>query len=240
MRVAVLGGNGPTGRLLIGQLVDAGHTVTALTRHPDQLGLAGAAVTVIGGDATKDADVVRALTGAEAVVSVLGTKYSKEPITLYSASATAIITAMAGQGITRLVATSSGATSPWQDANGSWFERHLVMRILDKVGRTLYDDMRRMEAIIAATDLDWTIMRPSGLVNLEPPTEFAIAEDHISGSQTARRDLASAIVDQLTRTDYVGKTVAVVTTNKRVSIPGMIWREGIKPRLTRPATAASA
>jgi len=236
MHVSVLGGNGPTGRLLIGQLVDAGHTITALTRHPEQLGLAGTAVTVVGGDATNDADVVRALTGAQAVVSVLGTKYSKEPITVYSASATAITKAMAEQGITRLVATSSGATSPWEDPNGNWFERHLVMRILDKVGRTLYDDMRRMEEILGATDLDWTVMRPSGLVNLEAPTEYAIAEDHISGSQTARRDLASAIVDQLTRTDYVGKTVAVVTTNKRVSVPGMIWREGIKPRFTRSAT----
>jgi putative NADH-flavin reductase len=235
MHVTVLGGNGPTGRLLISQLLEAGHTVTALTRHPEQPGLAGPGVTVLEGDATRDTDIQRALSGAQAVVSVLGTKYSKEPITLYSASATAIVKAMTEQGIRRLIATSSGATSPWQDPNGSWFERHLVMKILDKVGRTLYDDMRRMEAIVAATELDWTIMRPLGLANMEPPTEYAIAEDHIPGSQTARRDLAAAIVDQLGRTDYLGKTVAVATTNKSVSIPGMIWREGIQPRLTKPA-----
>lgn len=235
MHVTVLGGNGPTGRLLVGQLVEAGHTVTALTRHPEQPGLTGPGITVLGGDATSAVDIHRALSGAHAVVSVLGTKYSKEPISLYSTSATLVSNAMAEQGITRLIATSSGATSPWQDPNGSWFERHLVMRILDKVGRTLYDDMRRMEAIIAATELDWTIMRPLGLVNLEPPTEYAIAEDHIPGSQTARRDLAAAIVDQLARADYHGRTVAVATTNKSVSIPSMIWREGIRPRLMKSA-----
>lgn len=233
MHVTALGANGPTGRLLTRHLVEAGHTVTALTRHPEQPGQAGAGIKVIGGDATNPADIARALFGAQAVVSVLGTKYSRRPITVYSASAAAITSAMADQGITRLVVTTSGVLSTWRDPDSSWLERNLVLPILDRVGRTLYDDMRRMEALIAATELDWTIMRPLGLANTEPPTEYAIAEDHISGSQTARRDLAAAIVDQLGRTDYIGRTVAVATTNKTVSIPATIWREGIKPKLTR-------
>ena len=60
-----------------------------------------------------------------------------------------------------------------------------------------------------------------------------VAEDHISGSQTARRDLAAAILDQLTSSDIIGKAVAVATTNKTVSIPATIWREGIKPKLVK-------
>lgn len=91
--------------------------------------------------------------------------------------------------------------------------------------------MRRMESIVAATDLDWTIMRPLGLANLDPPTTYAIAEDHIPGRQTARRDLAAAILDQLSQEDYYRKAVAVATTNKRMSIAQTIWREGIKPKL---------
>lgn len=236
MLVTVLGANGPTGRLLTKQLVYAGHTVRALTRHLDAGGLAGLGITVIGGDATNEKDLRRVLRGAEAVVSVLGTPYSKEPISLYSESARAITRALA-DGPRRLVVTSSAVLSSWQDPAMSWVERNVLLRILGNIGRTLYDDMRRMEDIVTATDLDWTIMRPLGLANMDSPTVYAIAEDHIGGKQTARRDLAAAIVDQVTRTDYIRKTAAVATTNKSVSIPLTIWREGIKPNLPRIGTS---
>jgi hypothetical protein len=134
-------------------------------------------------------------------------------------------------GIRRLVVTSSVATTGWQDPTWGWLTRNLVRRILDNLGGTLYADMARMEGIVAGSGLEWTIMRPLGLANMDPPTEYAIAEDHISGRQTARRDLAAAIADQLGRTDHLGKAVAVATTNKTVSIPVTIWREGIRPNL---------
>jgi len=167
------------------------------------------------------------------VVSVLGVPYSKQPISLYSASAKAIVEAMTEAGIRRVVLTSSQAATSWEDPHWTWLERNLVRRILDSLGRTLYDDMRLMEAIVARTDLDWTVMRPLGLANMDPPTEYAVAEDHISGNQTARRDLAAAILDQLINSDSIGKAVAVATTNKTVSIPATIWREGIKPKFVK-------
>jgi putative NADH-flavin reductase len=177
-----------------------------------------------------------ALHGADAVVSTLGAAFSRRPISLYSQSASAIIAAMAESGARRLVVTSSGAVDPWIDPDWNWFERTIARRILAAIGRTLYDDMRRMESIVKASDLDWTIMRPLGLADIEPPTRYAIAEDHIRGRQTARRDLAAAITDQLTRSDYHKKVVAVATINKTQSIPVTIWREAIKPKLLRPGS----
>jgi uncharacterized protein YbjT (DUF2867 family) len=231
MHVTVFGASGPTGRLLTRQLLDAGHTVTALVRHPEAAGLSGEGLAVVAGDATNVADTEKALISADAAVSVLGTPYSRQPITLYSESARAIIAAMKTRGVRRLVVTSSVATTGWRDPAWGWLTRTLVRRLLDTLGGTLYADMARMEAMVADSGLDWTIMRPLGLANMEPPTEYAIATDHISGGQTARRDLAAAIVDQLGRTDYIGKAVAVATTNKTVSIPVTIWREGIRPHL---------
>jgi uncharacterized protein YbjT (DUF2867 family) len=231
MHVTVFGASGPTGRLLTHQLLDAGHTVSALVRHPEAARLSGDGLTVVAGDATNSDDVEDALAGATAAVSVLGTPYSRHPITLYSESARAIIAAMDTRGVRRLVVTSSVATTGWQDPSWGWLARNLVRRILDNLGGTLYADMARMEAMVADSGLEWTIMRPLGLATMGPPTAYAIAEDHVSGRQTARRDLAAAIVDQLGRTDYIGKAVAVVTTNKAVSIPVTIWREGIRPTL---------
>lgn len=141
---------------------------------------------------------------------------------------------MTSAGVGRLVVTSSASLSSWRDPSWNWLERNVADRILGVIGRTLYDDMRRMETIIAASSLDWTIMRPLGLANIEAPTTYAIAEDHIAGRQTARRDLAAAIVDQLSRTDCYRTTVAVATTAGDQSIPKTIWHEGIKPKLTKP------
>lgn len=233
MLVTVLGANGPTGRLLSKQLVYAGHQVRALTRHPDDGGLSGLDITVISGDATREADLRRAFKGAEAVVSVLGTPYSKEPISLYSDSARAVTALLTAQGPRRLVVTSSAVLSTWRDPAMGWVERTVMLPMLGRMGRTLYEDMRRMEEIVAATDLDWTIMRPLGLADMDASTRWAVTEDHIAGAQTARRDLAAAIVDQLSRTDFVRKTAAVATTNRSISIPVTIWREGIRPNLPR-------
>lgn len=169
--------------------------------------------------------------GCDGVASVLGTRFSKQPITSYSASARAIVEAMHARAIRRLIVTSSMAAADWRDPKMNWLERALITRILDRVGATLSDDLRRMERIVAGSGLDWTIMRPLGLTSMDPPTEYAIARNHIAGKQTARRDLAAAIADQLDRTADLQAAVAIATTNKTQSIPATIWREGIKPNL---------
>jgi putative NADH-flavin reductase len=231
MHVAVFGANGATGRLLTRDLLDVGHDVMAIARHPDSFPLTAPRLTVVGADATC-LDAVRAtLQGADAVVSTLGTSFSRRPVSVYSVSAAAITRAMTDAGARRLVVTSSAALSPWTDPAWSWFERTIARRLLEFFGRTVYDDMRRMEAIVTASDLNWTIIRPLGLANMDVPTTYEIAEDHIAGRQTARRDLAAAIADQLGRADYHRKVVAVATTNKQLSIPETIWREAIKPKL---------
>lgn len=231
MKVTLLGGSGPTGRLLLDKLLADGHDITALIRRPHIFPSPTHRLRTLRGDATTQSDVSAAVAGADAVVSVLGTGFSRKPIYLYSASAQAICSALAQAETRRLIVTSSAALSDWIDPGWNWAERVVGRRILEYLGRTLYADMARMEAIVGASSLDWTIMRPLGLATLDPPTTYRIAEDHISGRQTARRDLAAAIADQLTGTEYHRKTVAVATTDNHQSLACTLWREGIKPNL---------
>jgi hypothetical protein len=51
--------------------------------------------------------------------------------------------------------------------------------IINELGRTVYDDMCRMEAIVSASDLAWTLVRPSGLFETPAPSANGIAIDHI-------------------------------------------------------------
>lgn len=232
MRVAVFGANGPTGLILTRDILGAGHDAVAVTRSPNGYPITDRRLTVVGADATDPVAVKRALHGTDAVVSTLGTSFSRDRITLYSASATAITQAMTDTGVSRLIVTSAGLVSSWNDPESSWFARTIVRPILNRIGRTLYEDMRHMESIVSATELTWTIMRPRALVNLEPPTAYQIAEADIAGRFTARRDLAAAITDQISRTDYHQKIAAIATTNRHLSMPVTMWREAIKPKLT--------
>lgn len=229
--VAVFGANGLTGRLLVEELLGRGRCVRAITRDHGAMQAEIPGAEVVQADATNRIQVEEAIEGCDAVVSVLGTKYSKRPLSLYSASALAIVDAMHFRGLRRLVVTSAVAATTWRDPQMSWLEQLLITSVLERLGATLYEDMRRMEAIVAASDLDWTIMRPLGLASMNQPTDYAVARDHISGKQTARCDLASAIVDQLDHATDLQSVVAVATTNKTEPLPSIIWREAIRPHL---------
>lgn len=39
------------------------------------------------------------------------------------------------------------------------------------VGRTLYDDMQRMEEIVQTSGVNWTVVRPGGLFDAADPTD---------------------------------------------------------------------
>lgn len=241
--VAVFGANGPTGRELVGQLLDRGFSVRAVTRNPGQFGEPGALpprLAVVRADATDPAQVGPAVDGTDAVASVLGTSFTRRPVTLYSASARTILSAMAATGTRRLVVTSSMAAVDWRDPRQGRLERAVMEQVLLRIGRTLYQDMRRMEDVVGASATDWTIVRPLGLASMPPPTEYRVARDHIGGRQTARRDLAAAIADRVERGDFVRAAVAVATTNRSESLPVTIWREGIRPNLPHPRRSAKS
>ena len=52
MDLAVFGANGPTGRLVVSQALDAGHHVVAVTREPDRYPLSSPHLDVAAADVT--------------------------------------------------------------------------------------------------------------------------------------------------------------------------------------------
>ncbi|WP_326727450.1 NAD(P)H-binding protein [Streptomyces phaeochromogenes] len=230
MRIAVFGANGPTGRHLTDQALAAGHEVVAVTRRPGSLSTRpGLAVAVA--DATDPVAVDAAIGGTDAVLSVLGARFSKETISTYSASATAITGAMARHGIKRLLAVSSSIADPHWRPTGAHFFNHVLDPLVNRrLGRTLHEDMRRMEAVIRRTDLDWTFVRPSGLFEHPVVTEYHTAEASVDGVFTARTDLASSMLREVEERRYVRTAMGVITTAVKPNIAKLIWNEGVKKK----------
>ena len=226
MKIVVFGANGPTGRLVVRASLAAGHEVTAFTRHPEPFPDFGGALTVEAGDVFDPDPVARAVEGRDAVLSSLGVPYSRKPISVYSEGTGNIVRAMEQAGVKRLVCVSSSATDPAAGPHGGFlFERVLQPFIVNTMGKTMYADMRAMESLVAASALDWTVMRPSGLFTAAAVSDYRIAQAYLPGRFTARADLADAMVNQLTDRTFVGTTAAVTTVTGTPNMGQLIWRE---------------
>jgi putative NADH-flavin reductase len=237
MNIVVFGANGPTGRLAVRLALDAGHGVTAVTRSPGSFPLEHPALRVVLGDVF-DADAVhRAIAGHDAVLSALGVPYSRDEITTYSVGARAMLDAMAAHDVRRLVCVSSSAVDVEAGPHGGvFFERVLQPFVTGVLGRTLYDDMKRMERLVTESDTDWTIMRPSGLFDAESVSDYRLAERYLPQKFTARIDLADALLRQLDDRRFVRTTVAVGTVSGTPSVAQLMMREAFK----RPPRAVAS
>ncbi|MGK8506959.1 NAD(P)-dependent oxidoreductase [Nocardia asiatica] len=231
MRITVFGANGPTGRLLTGQALAAGHQVTAVTRQPGSFPVHHARLEVVGADVLDPPAVDAAVAQSDAVLSTLGVPAGKEPISTYSRGTAHIVAAMQRHEVRRLAVVSSSGVDPHPYSDGGiLFNRVLLPYVTQVLGKTLYDDMRRMETLVRATDLDWTIVRPSGLYHLPSVTDYTIIEGHGDGRFTSRTDLAASMLAVLDDDRYLRTTVSVITTVDNPTLLRWIRREALAKR----------
>jgi uncharacterized protein YbjT (DUF2867 family) len=93
------------------------------------------------------------------------------------------------------------------------------------IGKTVYDDVRRMESIVRDSGLDWTIVRPSGLFDLPESTDYVRGVVDPVGAFTARIDLADYLLSLAADSASARQTVIVSTTEATPSLWQMIRRE---------------
>lgn len=210
LRIVVFGANGPTGQILTRQALAAGHSVTAVTRHPEQFGQQHERLRVVYGDVYEPSSVATAIRNQDAVLSLVGVPYSWKTITVYSQSATAIVEGMEAAGVRRLLCTSAGGTNPNYDPNEGFIFGRIIKPI---IGRTLYEDMRRQEKIVMDSELDWTIVRPARLVTSPAVSDYQIKEAYMVPGyrRTAYADVADFMLANVTSDRYLRKAVAIAS-----------------------------
>jgi putative NADH-flavin reductase len=228
MRIVIFGANGQTGRLLTRQALDAGHAAIAVTRRPGEFPFTDPALIVAGAD-VRDADAITDIVGgADAVVSTLGVPFTREPVDTYSIGTGNIVDAMHTSGVRRLAVVSSTGAYHYPDRREAPFSLLVVEPIITRtIGKTVYDDIRRMEAIVRNSGLDWTVVRASGLFDLPERTNYVAGEVNPVGAYTSRTDLADYLVKLAG--DHTGaNTVVVSTTEHTPTFWQTIRREAFK------------
>jgi putative NADH-flavin reductase len=231
MKIVVFGANGPTGRLIVSQGLSRGHEITAVTRNVEVFPLRGDRLRVVGADVYDPSAVEAAIEGQDAVLSSLGVPYSRQPIRVYSEGVSNIMRGMTEQGLSRLICVSSSQVDPSLGPHGGFFVNRVAGPIVGYFGRTLYADMVAMESLLRDSELDWTIMRPSGLFVTPEVTDYRLVEDYVDCAFTSRTDLADAMLTQLSSDEYLRRICAIATVSEQPSIVQLVLREssGRKP-----------
>lgn len=204
-RLAILGATGGIGGYLLSWAVDAGYPVHVLARRPEAVpGRPG--VTVTRGDATDPAAVAGVVASAGAVLSALGPRGAKTP-GLLGAAASAVTQAMVKHGVRRLICVSAAGAFIREDPEAS----PLVKVILPCIFARPFADVREMERVVRASTLDWTLVRPTRLVNAPATGEVRIRDRYPAPGLTrvARADVAQFMIGALTEPGYIRQAPAI-------------------------------
>ena len=210
MRIAVFGGTGATGVLLINQALDRGHSVTAYARHPEKLGIDDDRLTVVAGELSDAAAIGRVVKGSDAVISLLG---QGRPVkgTPVALGTRAILAAMDTSGVRRIVAVATASAPDPRDQPG--LRTRFFVGISKRFMRPAYDDVVATAQAIRESDRDWTIVRPPFLANgrLTGQVGVGYLGDGVTGTYLSRANAADFMLKQLRSGTYIRK--APIVTN---------------------------
>lgn len=208
-RLAILGGTGRSGRLLIDMALAAGHEVRVLARDPARLHRQDPRLVPVTGDARDPEAVARLLEGVDAVLSALGPVRGEargDGSGVMTRAAENLVAAMPGAGVTRLISmTGAGVAQPGDQP-----------KVFDRVIRTALrlsqpDVLRDSEGHVArlrASDLDWTVVRVPMLID-GPAQSVRAGKVGDIGPRVSRASVATFMLEQLESDRWLRQAPAI-------------------------------
>ena len=197
MRVAVAGGHGKIGRLLIRDLVARGDEVVSLDRNPayaDEIRGWGAEPVACDLETASEEEVAGALGEVDAVVFAAGAGPGSGPDRKWAMDrdgAVKLMAAARANDVRRYVLVSSIGADPGAEGDDTFA---VYLRAKGEA-----------DAALAASGLDFTIIRPTSLTD-EPAAGTVTAAEHVERQEVSREDVASAIDEVLRAPSAIGLT----------------------------------
>ena len=204
MKVAIFGATGGTGIELVKQALEAGHDVTAFVRDPAGLEIDHERLTVAVGDVLQPTNIEQAIAGQDAIVCALGSDDLKKT-TIRTTATINIINGLQETGVKRLIVVSAmGVGDSW---NALSRMGKVIYRTLLKSART---DHETQEVAVKESGLDWTIIRPSRLIDAPRTGVYEVGPDiHSEIAKISRADVADLIIKELQQNMLIGETVTI-------------------------------
>ncbi|HEX2897180.1 MAG TPA: SDR family oxidoreductase [candidate division Zixibacteria bacterium] len=209
MNVLIIGATGGTGRELVKQALERGHSVTALVRKPERANFSDPKVKIMHGNVLDYESVIRSMEGQDAVLSALGHKRWLGPTKILSEGTKNIIKAMESHNVSRFICETSLSVGESFGRLGLYYTLFVIPIILP----FYFWDKRRQEKIIRDSSLKWTIVRPGPLNNRKGRKKYKHGEivgNYIWTFGISRADVADFMLNQLTDETYLRKAPGCV------------------------------
>jgi putative NADH-flavin reductase len=204
MKIAIFGASGRTGILTVYQALNKGHLVTAFARKPSSVTIQHKNLQVVQGDILEYDKVKQAVEGQDVIISALGVE-SRKPTTILSEGTRNILRAMAECKVSRFICMSS--TGILGNDAGILFGKIIMPLFLKQV---FIDKVRQMK-IIQETNLDWVIVRPTGLTDAPKTGKYKITMGPPVSRRIPRADVADFMLKLMTDKQYDHQMPAIAS-----------------------------
>jgi len=202
MRLLILGATGGTGRALLSEGIERGHDLTAFVRSPQKISLSHPRLKVLAGDPLDFRQLAGALPGHDAVLVAFGPRTLRRS-TIRQDFGQALVTALKQTAVRRVIAVSSALL----------FSPAGILPFLLKhmVFRNALRDSAEMERRIQTNELTWTMVRPPRLTDGPKTGKIRVDDGRLPLGRTriSRSDLASFMVTEAERCDYLRRVIGV-------------------------------
>ncbi|MCD6065487.1 MAG: NAD-dependent epimerase/dehydratase [Bacteroidetes bacterium] len=199
MKVLLFGATGPTGKLILDNLLQENHEVTCFVRNPDKLTMKHQLLTIVKGSILDQAAIEPALKNQDIVVSALGKKPTITDTSM-SGATEKIVRAMEKTGTKRIILISTLGIKETKGMMGLFFTYALQSVLL----KNNFAEKARQEDILAKSTIDWMAVRPSVLTNGTKTGNYktGFQPGEKINPKLSRADLADFIVKNITTTKY--------------------------------------
>jgi putative NADH-flavin reductase len=207
MTLTIFGATGMVGQQLVQQALHMGHVVKAFGRNvftshfPENKNL-----QLIQGALFDEKEVLNAITGSDAVLSVLGGPVDGADKTR-SLGMKNIVTQMGIAGLKRIVAVGGMGVLNAPDG-GFLLDKESYPPQFLSVGR---EHLKAYE-FLKSSSLDWTFVCPPDIINADVTGEFQTASDtppEINNYKINSGDLTLFMLNELQKKEYIQKRVGI-------------------------------
>jgi uncharacterized protein YbjT (DUF2867 family) len=200
MKILVCGATGQTGQSLVPLLLAADFDVSVFVRSPQKLGALKDKLTIMQGDARDAESLKRAVAGQDVIMSTFGTRSMKKS-DIQETFMRNLVAAMKANNVKRLINLSARGAGDSYEGSGISFK--LMQATILK---QMYADKNLGEALLLASDIDYTLVRPGRLTNGSAKGNVKASLDGVGLSTSiSRQDVARFMVSQLDDKAWIRK-----------------------------------
>ena len=207
MNITIIGASAGIGLETVKRGLNRNHTITTLSRSEIKIEKNNSLKMILG-DATHKADLLKSIQNTEAIIVTLGTSKNMKTTTLFSDFAKLIVEIHRETKINVpfIFVTGFGAGEsknyvPW-----------LVKMFLKYMLKDVYADKTKMEEIITASDLNWTVVRPGRLLDKGLTEKYRVENKLFKGINIGginRADVADYLIKQAENQTALKKYIGI-------------------------------